>query len=86
MKKQYLYKKVKKWKKKPDRYGVIFGWLLLLISILILYLKWDIDHEGFALIFIFTLMLVYSFRTIFKSKGEGKQIYYLKIKRKNGRT
>lgn len=80
--KRYLYKKVKRWKKKPDRFGVVAGIVMLIVSWGMFFPLYNLNSQVALLSFIFASMFFFSIRIINKSWGKGKQIYYLKTRKK----
>ena len=77
MKKQ-LYKKVIKWEKKENKDMVYSGIGMIFIAVVMVGCLTIVDRQVAFLTMIFTLMMVYGFKLIFKGEGKGKNIYYIK--------
>ncbi len=79
---KYLYKKVVMWEKKPKCDGLIGGFIFCLFSFFMICLLFYQDKQTALLTLIFSLLLVFGVRLIFKSVGKEKKEYYMKTKLK----
>jgi len=80
MKKDY-FKKIVVWKKKPTWGNFILGTLCFLFAGFLLAIYIDMKGGFIIVVFVFSLMFIYGLKLISKSDGEGRKVYYRKVKK-----